>query len=99
MKKEVHELKKDQNKTTQLSDEDLYVLDPDYNVDYNINSNIGGSYGTSMQNVYSNYQTGRIPNANMTTYGHPGLYPGLYPGLAYYGGLGLPQPGMVVLFN
>ncbi|XP_018578374.1 E3 SUMO-protein ligase RanBP2 [Anoplophora glabripennis] len=94
MKKEINELKT-HTKNNQLSDEDLYVLDPDYGVDYNINSNIG-AYNTNLPSVYPNYQPGRIGNASnlAAAYAPPGLYPGLYPGLTYaYGGLGLPQPG------
>ncbi|KAJ8969538.1 hypothetical protein NQ317_008618 [Molorchus minor] len=98
MKKEINELKKDQSKNNQLSDEDLYVLDPDYGVDYNINSNIG-NYNPNIPSLYPNYQPGRVGATNALPYGPPGLYPGLYPGLAYaYGGLGLPQPGRVTSF-
>ncbi|KAJ8924619.1 hypothetical protein NQ315_000769 [Exocentrus adspersus] len=96
MKKEISDMK-NHAKNNQLSDEDLYVLDPDYGVDYNINSNVG-AYSANLPNVvYPNYQAGRMANpsslAAAAAYA-PGLYPGLYPGLTYaYGGLGLPQPG------
>lgn len=94
MKKEINDLK-NHTKNNQLSDEDLYVLDPDYGVDYNINSNIG-AYNTNLPSVYPSYQPSRIGNTNLAaTYPPPGLYPGLYPGLTYaYGGLGIPQPGI-----
>ncbi|KAG5883507.1 hypothetical protein JTB14_013934 [Gonioctena quinquepunctata] len=96
MKKEINELKKDHSKNNQLSDEDLYVLDPDYGVDYSMGANVGG-FASNVPSVYPNYQAGRLPNPNpLAAYAPPALYPGLYPGLAYaYGGLGLPQPGAV----
>lgn len=90
MKREISELKKDSSKNNQLSDEDLYVLDPEY--DYNINSNMAAAYNP---NMYQNYQ-GRMSNPNSLSYGPAaGLYPGLYPAaMAYaYGGLPLPQTG------
>lgn len=93
MKKEISELKKDSNKNHQLSEEDLYVLDPEY--DYNINSNMA-TYNT---NIYPNYQN-RMSNTNSLSYGPAaaaGLYAGLYPAAAMaayaYGGLSIPQTG------
>lgn len=85
MRKEINELKREQNKTNQLSDEDLHFLDPDYAVDYNINSNIG--YTPGVPNMYTNYHPGRIQNPNPLN-AYPGLYPGIYPG--FYGPLGIP---------
>ncbi|CAH1962372.1 unnamed protein product [Acanthoscelides obtectus] len=95
IKKEINELKKDHPKPSQLSEEDLYVLDSDYGLDYNINSNLNSGYtAPTLPNVYPNYPAARLPNpGNLAAgYGAPGFYPGLYPGLPYgYGGLGLPQ--------
>lgn len=88
MRKEINELKKEQSKNNQLSDEDLHFLDPDYAVDYNINANLG--YNPSIPNIYTNYQPGRIQNPTPLT-AYPGIYPGLYPG--FYGPLAIPQPG------
>ena len=69
MRKELNDIRKDQNKTSQLSEEDLYVLDPDYNaaIDYNLsgagsnlNSVIGG-------NMFSHFQAPRLPQGESFT--------------------------------
>uniref|UniRef100_A0A6P7F5L8 E3 SUMO-protein ligase RanBP2 n=1 Tax=Diabrotica virgifera virgifera TaxID=50390 RepID=A0A6P7F5L8_DIAVI len=93
MKKELIDFKKSDTKN-QLSDEDLYILDPDYGVDYNIGST-ASTFPTAVPGTYPNFPAGRIPNPShvAAAYGPPVLYPGLYPGLPYgYGGLNL-QPG------
>lgn len=94
MTKEIRELKKEQNKNNQLSDEDLHFFDPDYGVDYNINANLG--YNPGIPNLYTNYQPGRIQNPTPLA-AYPGLYPGLYPG--FYGPLALPQQGNYYMHN
>ncbi|XP_056644005.1 E3 SUMO-protein ligase RanBP2-like [Diorhabda sublineata] len=93
MKKDLAEMKKPDTKN-QLSDEDLYVLDPDYGVDYNIPSNMG-SFPPMVPGSFPNYQTNKIPNPHhVAAYPPAMLFPGLYPGLPYtYGGLNLAQPG------
>ncbi|CAH0545652.1 unnamed protein product [Brassicogethes aeneus] len=102
MRKDINDLKKDNTggKNPQLSEEDLYVLDPDYGVDYGLNANLG-QYNP---NLYQNYQ-GRLSGANAlnpgnlpTSYG--ALYPGLYPPMApymaaAYGGALMPQAPFV----
>ncbi|CAG9857681.1 unnamed protein product [Phyllotreta striolata] len=90
IRKDLNEVKKNDSRNNQLSDEDLYVLDPDYGVDYNLSGNMAG---TSM---YGNFPTPRMPNPNhLAAYGQSLMYPGLYPGgLTYpYGGLNFVQPG------
>lgn len=87
MKKEIAELKKDtmKIKSNQISDEDLYGLEEEYNNDYGtaINSNIAGL----TTNLYPSL--GRLPQPNSLQYG-PALYHGMYP-MLHYSGLGLPQ--------
>ncbi|CAH1128711.1 unnamed protein product [Ceutorhynchus assimilis] len=104
MRKELNDIKKEQSKNAQLSVEDLYELDPDYNssIDYNLASNMGGAPPSNLNsmanNMYPNYQ--RLPQApapNLAAYGGQGLYPGLYPGFSYPYGLGLPQAGLPFL--
>lgn len=94
MTKEIRELKKEQNKSNQLNDEDLHFFDTDYGVDYNINANLAYN-PPGIPNLYGNYQPGRIPNPTPLP-AYPGLYPGLYPG--FYGPLALPQQGDYFMF-
>lgn len=95
MKKEIAELKKDtlKIKSNQISDEDLYGLDEEYNNDYSaaINSNIAGL----STNLYPTL--GRLPQPNPLPYG-PALYHSMYP-MLHYPGLGLPQAGELLFLH
>lgn len=90
LKMDINELKKDTNKlkSTQINEEDLYVLEEEYGVDYNINP--ATSFNTAA-GLYPNFPQ-RLPGALQ-----PGLPAGLPSGLqgglqaGLQGGL---QPGL-----
>ncbi|KAL3285049.1 hypothetical protein HHI36_019175 [Cryptolaemus montrouzieri] len=89
LKREIVDMKKDNAKHHQQTNDDLYVLDdeyPDYNISGNVNFN---------SNLYPNY-SGRFPQTvppPAALYPH-GLYPALYGSIPPYGypNLGLSQP-------
>lgn len=88
VKKEVAELKKDANKIKNpLNDDDLYVLDEDYQ-DYGLNANT-----SNLNNLYSSIPN-RMPGAALPNalYGAHPLYQMGYPVMPY---LNYPQPNVL----
>ncbi|XP_030766010.1 E3 SUMO-protein ligase RanBP2 [Sitophilus oryzae] len=100
IRKEINEIKKNQIKNTQLSDEDLYVLDPDYSsaLDYNLGtglSNPAPNINPVVNNMYPpQYNPARLQGQTLLPgFGAHAPWSAGYFGMPYpYGPMGLQAP-------